>query len=86
MMALVLQATLMERIMMKQVQDRSLEKIRATLVDGRADEFHKDYLGVLRFRSRLCVPVNLEITKEILKEAHRATYSLHLGGTKMYKD
>ncbi len=41
---------------------------------------------VLHFRGRLCVLANLKIKEEILKEAHGAPYSIHSGGTKMYKD
>ncbi len=46
-MALVLQPTLLVRIKTKQVQDPSLEKIRAAIKGGRAGEFDMDDHGVL---------------------------------------
>ncbi len=71
-MALVLQPTLLERIKMKQAQDPDLDKIRTSIKEGHAGEFHVDDHAILRFRSRLCVPTDVEIKKEIFKETHRA--------------
>ena len=45
---------------------------------------HKD--GTLRFGERLCVPCDLELKREILREAHSSGYTVHSGSTKMYKD
>ena len=42
--------------------------------------------GVLRFVNRLCVPNDFALKKEIMEEAHRTPYSVHLGSTKMYRD
>ena len=42
--------------------------------------------GVIRFRDRIYVPVIYELRKQILKEAHSSTYSIHPGNTKMYRD
>ncbi len=36
--------------------------------------------------SVVCVPSDKEIRDEILKEAHRSTYTIHPGCTKMYID
>lgn len=36
--------------------------------------------------NRLCVPANKELREELLEEAHRSSYSIHLGETKMYRD
>ena len=38
------------------------------------------YLG-----DRMCVPKG-EVREEVLAEAHSSAYSMHPGGTKMYKD
>jgi hypothetical protein len=38
------------------------------------------------FEQRLVVPVDPELRKEILDEAHLSKFSIHLGSTKMYQD
>ena len=40
--------------------------------------------GVLMFKNRLCVPIEPEIIREILDEAHNSPYAMHPGSTKMY--
>ena len=49
----------------------------------RATEFHVDNEGILRYKGRLCVPEQVELKKELLKEAHYSSYSIHPGGNKM---
>ena len=34
----------------------------------------------------MCVPKSGGLRKEIMSEAHRSLYTVHLGGTKMYQD
>jgi hypothetical protein len=41
---------------------------------------------VLWFGKRLVVPVDPEIRKIILDEAHMSIFSIHRGNTKMYQD
>ena len=41
--------------------------------------------GSLRFRARLCMPKG-RVRQELLAEAHSSSYSIHPGGTKMYRD
>jgi hypothetical protein len=45
---------------------------------------HED--GSLRFGNRLCVPNDPDLKGENLSEAHNTVYTIHLGGTKMYRD
>ena len=54
--------------------------------EGPTQDFSEDALGTLRFRGRICVPEQEDLRKKILAEAHESTYSIHQGGTKMYKD
>ena len=42
--------------------------------------------GVLRFKTRLCVPNDGDLRREFLEEAHCSRFAIHPGGTKMYKD
>ena len=41
---------------------------------------------MLRYESRLCVPMVYEIQEEIMEEAHSSKYSMHIGSTLMYHD
>ena len=41
---------------------------------------------ILRFRTRLCVPNDGDLKRELLEKAHHSRLAIHLGGTKMYKD
>jgi hypothetical protein len=42
--------------------------------------------GLLMYQNRICVLNDEEIKKLILEEAHFSLYSVHPGGTKMYRD
>ena len=53
---------------------------------GKKSEFSISENGVLRFESRLCVPNDPLIKKEILEEAHYFPYTIHPVSTKMYHD
>jgi hypothetical protein len=48
--------------------------------------FKIDDKGVLWYNGRICVPTIDDQKQLIMKEAHDAPYSIHLGGTKMYQD
>ena len=65
-----------------------MEKIRQRLIenDPKAACFHRDGEGVLWFNSRLVVPKDFELRKQILDEAHLSRYSIHPGSNKMYQD
>jgi hypothetical protein len=45
-----------------------------------------DEHGVISFRGRLCVPQKSNVKMDILREAHRTPYTVHLGEVKMYQD
>lgn len=42
--------------------------------------------GSLWYGKRLCVPSDVELKQELMREAHETPYSIHPGSTKMYKD
>jgi hypothetical protein len=46
----------------------------------------EDDQGVLWYKGRICLPNVMELKDKILQEAHESTYSIHLGGNKMYYD
>jgi hypothetical protein len=80
------QPTLVERIKVAQAGDPHLQKMKLMVESGAPSEFciHED--GSLRFGNRLCVPNDPDLKEEILSEAHNTGYTVHPGGTKMYRD
>uniref|UniRef100_A0A2N9FVM9 RNA-directed DNA polymerase n=1 Tax=Fagus sylvatica TaxID=28930 RepID=A0A2N9FVM9_FAGSY len=69
-----------------QAGDPQLQKMKLMVESGTPSEFciHED--GSLRFGNRLCVPNDPDLKEEILSEAHNTGYTVHPGGTKMYRD
>ena len=49
-------------------------------------EFTIDENGAIRFTGHLCVPQKADVKMNILREAHWTLYTIHPGGTKMYRD
>jgi hypothetical protein len=80
------QPTLVERIKVAQAGDPHLQKMKLMVESSAPSEFciHED--GSLRFGNRLCVPNDPELKEEILSEAYNTGYTVHPGGTKMYRD
>jgi hypothetical protein len=82
---LSLQPSLEERICEAQKSDAVIIGIRERIVKNNDPDF-EDRDGVLRYRSRICVPGDGGIKELILAEAHTTPYTIHPGGTKMYQD
>jgi len=40
----------------------------------------------MRYANRIWIPNVRELKDEILREGHNSRYSIHPGGTKMYRD
>ena len=58
-------------------------KITNQVGEGKIKDFHlKD--GVLLYIERLCMPYFAELKKEVMKEAHNSTFTIHPDSTKMY--
>ena len=53
---------------------------------GQSRDFVIDREGTLHLGTRLCVPDEDKLRKEIMEEAHFSAYSIHPGSTKMYHD
>ena len=73
---------------MAQLHDKGVGIIKQKLSQGEGKYkcFRQDHNGVLWFESRLVVPKNHDLRKQILDEAHLSKFSIHLGSTKMYQD
>jgi hypothetical protein len=86
--ALAAESNLYDRIVTAQRTDEDIQTIKQKLAEGdpKYTCFQKDHQGVIWFGKRLVVPVDPEIKKNILDEAHMSKFSIHPGSTKMYQD
>ena len=83
---ITLQSTLLKRIKEGQLSDPQLIKIREDVLAGASRDYTVSDLGLLRYKGRICVPLDTALRREILDESHTTPYSLHPGTTKMYQD
>jgi hypothetical protein len=86
--ALSAESNLYDRIVTAQCDDADIQTIRQKLAEGDTKYtcFQKDHQDVVWFGKRLVVPINPEVKKIILDQAHRSKFSIHPGSTKMYQD
>jgi hypothetical protein len=77
---------LLARIKAAQVEDPECAKIKQLLTEGKAKEFCFKEDGLLTHFKQVSVPGIGEPRKEIMSEAHHSPYTMHHGGTKMYRD
>jgi hypothetical protein len=84
--ALAAESYLYDRIVTAQRNDEDIQNIKQKLAEGdpKYTCFQKDHQDVIWFGKRLVVPVDQEIKKIILDEAHMSKFSIHIGSTKMY--
>ncbi|KAA3470699.1 integrase [Gossypium australe] len=83
---LLVRPTLVVEIRSKQSTDESLATRLRQVEEGMTTEFSFNFVGVLYFYGRYCVPDDRELRHSILREAHSSTYAMHLGWNKMYQD
>ena len=86
---LVAKPDLVDSIKRLQKYDSEAHKIKRYLAEGKPSFFTIAEDGTLYFKGRLVVPCaekNLDMTQEVMKEAHDTPLSIHPGSTKMYQD
>ena len=74
-------SVLRDRIKAAQSRDPILVELEENIRLGKFTDFTLDGEGILWISRRLCVPDVDNLREEILKEAHFAAYSVHLGAT-----
>jgi hypothetical protein len=86
--ALMAESNLYDRIVAAQRSDEDIQTIKQRLAEGdpKYTCFQKDHQDEVWFGKCLVVPVDPEIKKIILDEAHKSKFSIHPGSTKMYQD
>ena len=84
-MSFQIQPTLKEKIRAAQNGDPRLKQFREQVEASLRTDFwiHSD--GTMYLGDMMCIPKG-EVRDEVLAEAHSSAYSVHPGGTKMYKD
>ena len=82
---LAVQSELLARIIAARLEDPECAKIKQLLKEGKTKEFCLKKDGLLTHFKQVCVPRNGGLRKEIMSEAHRSSYTVHTGGTKMYQ-
>ncbi|RVW79757.1 Transposon Ty3-G Gag-Pol polyprotein [Vitis vinifera] len=80
------QPDLVGRIKALQKNDSQLVQVMEEVKRGSKPDFVLSDDEILRFGTRLCVPNDEDLRRELLEEAHCFKFAIHPGGTKMYKD
>ena len=62
----------------KQDRDEELQKINKGMQERKHQDFRVDNKGVLYLGTRLCVPNDVELRKQLITEARSTPYALHL--------
>ena len=83
---LVAKPDLLNRILEAQKNDEKIAAIVNQSREGKETEFTMNDDGFVYYRDRVCVPNDDELKKSILEEAHKRSFSMHSGSTKMYQD
>ena len=76
------QPALKQMIINAQRNDKELQEKIQLIKDGVESEFSVKDDGSLYFRDRLSVPVDSELKKELLHEAHNSVFTMHLEATR----
>jgi hypothetical protein len=79
-------SSLLQEIQKGQLEDEKIQEIKNNFKEEKSPDFSEDDEGVLWYKGRICVP-NIKLLKDkILHGTHESSYSIHLGGNKMYHD
>jgi hypothetical protein len=79
-------SNLLQEIRRGHMEDEKVQEIKRNINEEKSPDFLEDGECVLWYKGRICVPNVKELKDKILREAHKSSYSMHLGGNKMYHD
>ena len=77
---------LKQMIVNAQKDDTKLQEIVQLVNTGDKTNYAIDESGGLLYKSRLCVPNDMDLRKKILHESHNTVFTMHPGDNKMYQD
>jgi hypothetical protein len=84
---LVIHPLTSDKIRLAQENNLELQELMVKANHSKASGFHLTNDGLLRIGdARIVIPNDMELRKDILHEAHKTRYTVHLGSTKMYQD
>ena len=83
---LVAKPYLLNQVLEGQTNDEKIYAIVSQIGEGEKTEFSVKEDGSLYYKDRVCVPSDSELKKSILEEAHRGSFAMHPGSTKMDHD
>ena len=83
---LIAKPDLLNRVLEAQKNDDKIYAIVNQSREGKETEFTVNKVGFMYYRDWVCVPNDDELKKSILEEAHRRSFAMHPGSTKMYQD
>ena len=69
-----------------QKNDTKLQEIVQFVSTGDMTDYAIDESGGLLYKSRLCVPNDMDLRNKILYEIHNTVFTMHPGGNKKYQD
>ena len=77
---------LKKMIVNAQKDNAKLQEIVQLVSTGDKTDYAIDESGGFLYKSRLCVPNDMNLRKKILYESHNTIFTMHPGGNKMYQD
>ena len=77
---------LKQMIVNAQKDDTKLQEMVQLVSTGGKTNYAIDESRGLLYKSRLCVPNDMDLRKKILYESHNTVFTMHPGGNKMYQD
>ena len=77
---------LKQMIVNAQKNDAKLQEIVQLVNIEDKTDYAIDEKGGLLYKSRFCVPNDMDLKKKILYESHNSVFTMHPGGNKMYQD
>ena len=77
---------LKQMIVNAQKNDAKLQEMAQLVSTGDKTDLSIYGSGGLLYKSRLCVPNDMELKKKILYESHNTVFTMHPGSNKMYQD
>ena len=75
---------LKQMIVNAQKDDAKLQEIVQLVNTGDKTDYAIDEKGGFLYKSRLCVPNDMDLRKKILYESHNTIFTMHPGGNNMY--
>ena len=69
-----------------QKNDVKLQEVVQLVRNGDKTDYFIDENGGLFYKSKLCVPNDMELKKKLMYESHNTVFTMHPAGNKMYQD